>query len=49
MIVRRAEFMQMGMFHTGFSCVGDAGIGFDYEFSIRTWKNQFTAGLYYSG
>ena len=41
-------FMKLGMFHTDFSCVGDAGIGFDYELSIRAWKHNYTAGLYYS-
>ena len=48
MIVRRSMFMKLGMFHSDFSCVGDAGIGFDYELSIRAWHHNYTAGLYYS-
>lgn len=26
------------MFHTELSCPGEPGIGFDFEYSIRTWN-----------
>ena len=32
-----------------FSCPGEMGIGFDFEFSIRLWKNGLGVGLYSSG
>ena len=33
------------MFHQSFSCRGDPGIGFDYEYGIRLWKKKFEVGL----
>ena len=33
------------MFHQSFSCRGDPGIGFDYEYGIRLWKRGFEVGL----
>ena len=47
-LVRRSFFMESGMFLRAMSCVGDAGIGFDFEFSIRAWKDGWRTGLYYS-
>ena len=45
MMARRSLFMKLGMYHPGFSCPGDPGIGFDFEFSIRTWKAGYRVGL----
>ena len=45
MMARRSVFLKLGMYHPGFSCAGDPGIGFDYEFSIRAWKFGYKVGL----
>ncbi|QDZ18622.1 hypothetical protein A3770_02p11400 [Chloropicon primus] len=45
MMARRSLFMKLGMYHPGFSCAGDPGIGFDFEFSIRAWKLGYKVGL----
>ena len=45
MMARRSAFLKLGMYHPGFSCAGDPGIGFDYEFSIRAWKLGYKVGL----
>ncbi len=37
------------MFHPGLSCPGHAGIGFDFEYSIRVWYHGYTVGLYDAG
>ena len=29
------------------SCAGDAGIGFDFEYSIRMWRFDLRTGIYY--
>lgn len=47
-LYRRDKFMELGMFNNKMSCVGDAGIGFDFEFSIRAWKFNTRVGIYYS-
>ena len=46
LITRRAVFLRVGMFHPGFSCPGDAGIGFDFEYSVRLWYHGYAVGLY---
>ncbi|KAK3280695.1 hypothetical protein CYMTET_11476 [Cymbomonas tetramitiformis] len=33
------------MFHQDFSCRGEPGIGFDYEFSLRCWQHGYQVGL----
>ncbi|KAK3242517.1 hypothetical protein CYMTET_47805 [Cymbomonas tetramitiformis] len=48
MIVRRSVFLRLGMYSTDFSCPGAAGIGFDFEFSVRSWYHGFQVGLYLS-
>mmetsp|Transcript_39141 Transcript_39141/g.124590 ORF Transcript_39141/g.124590 Transcript_39141/m.124590 type:complete len:499 (+) Transcript_39141:956-2452(+) len=48
MIVKRGLFNSLGGFNTRFSCPGDAGIGFDFEFSVRLWYYGKQVGLYYS-
>ncbi|KAK3233927.1 hypothetical protein CYMTET_55799 [Cymbomonas tetramitiformis] len=49
LIARRDVFLSTGMFHTSFSCAGEPGIGFDYEYSIRMWNEGYRTGIYYSG
>ena len=49
LIVRADDFIRVGLFHPMFSCPGEMGIGFDFEFSIRLWKNGLGVGLYSSG
>lgn len=44
LITRRALFARVGMFHPALSCPGDAGIGFDFEYSIRLWHHGYTVG-----
>ena len=36
-LIRRSYFLESGMFNGNFSCRGEPGIGFDYEFALRTW------------
>jgi len=43
---RRDVFMRTGMFMLEFSCAGDPGIHFEYEYSLRTWYYGQYAGLY---
>jgi hypothetical protein len=40
LILRRSTFLRLGMFNQGFSCPGQAGITFDFEYSIRMWKHN---------
>ena len=49
LITRRALFLRVGMFHPGLSCPGDAGIGFDFEYSVRLWYHGYAIGLYDAG
>lgn len=46
MVVRRSVFLRVGMFHPGYSCPGDAGISFDFEYSVRMWWHGYQVGLY---
>ena len=46
LIIRRSIFQQLGMFNVNFSCAGHAGMGFDFEYSVRLWKEGFKVGLY---
>ena len=46
LITRRAVFMRVGMFHPGLSCPGDAGIGFDFEYSVRLWYHGYATALF---
>lgn len=48
LIYRRDTFLSLGAFNGNFSCVGEAGIGFDFEYSIRLWKHNFEVGLMYT-
>eukprot|EP00854_Cymbomonas_tetramitiformis_P007281 gene7281-8670_t len=42
-LLRRSVFLHAGAFIPSFSCRGDPGIGFDYEYGIRLWKLGFQA------
>ncbi|KAK3233384.1 hypothetical protein CYMTET_56316 [Cymbomonas tetramitiformis] len=44
-LLRRSVFLHAGAFIPSFSCRGDPGIGFDYEYGIRLWKLGFQTGL----
>ena len=37
------------MFNMNYSCIGDPGIGFDLEFSLRTWWTGYQVGLMLGG
>ena len=39
-VLKRDAFLSSGMFHDSYSCRGDPGIGFDYEYGIRLWRNN---------
>mmetsp|Transcript_30274 Transcript_30274/g.85562 ORF Transcript_30274/g.85562 Transcript_30274/m.85562 type:complete len:690 (-) Transcript_30274:1615-3684(-) len=45
-IMRQDLFWHTGMFNMNFSCRGDPGIGFDYEYSLRTWWKGYQVGLF---
>ena len=47
-IIRRSYFLESGMFNGNFSCRGEAGIGFDYEFALRTWYLGYHVGVFKS-
>jgi hypothetical protein len=36
--IRQSWFAHLGNFQTNFSCPGDPGIGFDFEYSVRLWN-----------
>jgi len=46
LFARRAEFLRSGMFHVDLSCPGKPGIGFDFEYSVRTWSLGWQVGLF---
>ncbi|XRB17234.1 glycosyltransferase 2-like domain-containing protein [Pseudoscourfieldia marina] len=46
LVVRRSVFLQLGGFQLGFSCKGESGIGFDFEYSVRNWKNGYEVALW---
>mmetsp|Transcript_2167 Transcript_2167/g.5504 ORF Transcript_2167/g.5504 Transcript_2167/m.5504 type:complete len:805 (-) Transcript_2167:24-2438(-) len=46
LFAHRQRFLRSGMFHTEMSCPGEPGIGFDFEYSIRTWSLGMQVGLY---
>ncbi|KAK3239178.1 hypothetical protein CYMTET_50872, partial [Cymbomonas tetramitiformis] len=48
LVVKRSVFLQLGMFHKGYSCLGMSGISFDFEYSVRNWKYGHRVGLFYS-
>lgn len=43
---RRSTWVDLGMFNLNFSCAGDPGIHFEYEYSLRTWYRGYHAGIY---
>lgn len=46
LMIRRSVFQKLGMFNLNFSCAGEAGMGFDFEYSVRLWKEGYKVGLY---
>jgi|TARA_B100001175_G_scaffold316065_2_gene329038 hypothetical protein len=44
-VLKRDAFLSSGMFHDSYSCRGDPGIGFDYEYGIRLWRNNREVAL----
>ena len=46
--IRRSYFLESGMFNGNFSCRGEPGIGFDYEFALRTWYLGYHVGVFKS-
>jgi hypothetical protein len=44
-VLKRDAFLMSGMFHDSYSCRGDPGIGFDYEYGIRLWRNNKEVAL----
>ena len=44
-VLKRDAFLSTGMFHDSYSCRGDPGIGFDYEYGIRLWRNNKEVAL----
>jgi hypothetical protein len=45
LVVRRSTFLRSGMYHPAMSCVGESGISFDFEFSVRMWKHGYKVAL----
>ena len=45
LFVRRSTWLDLGMFNMNFSCAGDPGIHFEYEYSIRTWWRDYQVRL----
>eukprot|EP00976_Prorocentrum_cordatum_P034630 704069-Prorocentrum_minimum.AAC.4 len=48
LVVRRSTFLRLGMYHPAMSCVGESGISFDFEYSVRMWKHGYRVGIYYA-
>ena len=48
-VMRRSIFLELGLFNSNFSCRGQEGIGFDYEWGVRVWKYGYQSGLIYPG
>ncbi|QDZ23480.1 hypothetical protein HOP50_10g60190 [Chloropicon primus] len=48
LVLKRDVFLELGGFNKNLSCPGDPGIGFDFEYSIRLWYNNYQVGLMYS-
>lgn len=46
LLARRSHFLSSGGFHLGFSCPGQMAQGFDYEISVRVWREGLRVGLY---
>lgn len=44
-VVRRATFNQVGGLNANFSCPGQPGPGFDFEYAVRLWRHGHAVGL----
>lgn len=49
LLVRRTLFLALGGFNLNFSCAGEMGQGFDFEYSVRLWREGWRVGLYDGG
>jgi len=45
LVYDKRVFSELGGFNYNFSCVGDSGIDFDFEYSIRLWKMGYVVAL----
>ena len=48
LVLKRDVFLELGGFNKNLSCPGEPGIGFDFEYSMRLWYNNFQVALMYS-
>jgi len=46
LMVRQSWFYHLGQFNLNFSCPGDPGIGFDFEYSLRLWNSGGQVALF---
>lgn len=44
LIVRRSLLLELGGLHRELSCAGEAGIGYDFELSVRMWAEGYQVG-----
>ena len=45
LVLKRDAFLELGGFNRNLSCPGEPGIGFDFEYSIRLWYNNYQVAL----
>ena len=45
----KQHFLNMGGLDYGYSCRGDPGIGFDWEFSLRNWVKGYAVAIFEMG
>ena len=48
LFAKRRILLQLGLLRWDLSCPGSAGIGFDFEYSLRAWHHGYRVGLFYS-
>lgn len=45
LVLKRDVFLELGGFNKNLSCPGEPGIGFDFEYSMRLWYNNYQVAL----
>ena len=45
LVLKRDVLLELGGLNKNLSCPGDPGIGFDFEYSIRLWYNNYQVAL----
>jgi hypothetical protein len=45
----KQHILKMGGLDYGYSCRGDPGIGFDWEFSLRNWVKGYSVAIFDMG